>query len=959
MRWPISILRSFLIGVMLVGALVFPAQSTAQPPEEGAEPTAGKGHLRFPGSPFAEPGRGFLNRGVWQGYINYGIEPYETYTVSTQSFEVYDRLGNRLLRGYPLLTWQENRSKELKLQESSIFRSAQYWQWFDNLIVFQESHKGWDVGLFIGDKIRTTLTPLTVSRPRWDGLRLDARSASHGLTFLLTRGQARRFSTFQSRNEINPILQYGGRWYSRIGKVLTAGFTFFNQHQADMLSDRGNLLRGTLPRGTEVPTTIFVRVQDDSPEDGTPAQVYAMHIYLRIVQPNGTRTTHTSNPDAGPGGTEYIQDLRPVVLPGARQVGDYYEARGSDEVVDFEFTLPPGAVVDRARFEATVAGDYRISVRQKHPFFNRELSEPDWEERQWPANPITRLHNVDGRPDYPVDFKPGETEAFFILVRAKGNPATPGADAPSEQPRVVSFKYGIPIGQTLIGADFAIESMEMVGRGELVYNWQEHQFPLHSDSLALVGKHFDTSALAGYFTLVRNFGPRLRHGEVALEVFRIDPDYSGGYESRRGGAVFFTDQEGDFETVRRRRFYSGFTQEFELVADNDDNDDWPDDWPKEEGRFQPLQPQVYSGAKAHSGVFPGLDEDGDNSPDTDRNRNGIADWTEPFLLYDSDPPDFVYGIDFNNNGIPDFRENDAEPDYPYRRDSKGYHGFVAIPDLVPLCKRLTVGYFSIGQFVGGGEAKGPYARIQHRSRPRRWLEVSFDDNVKYVRDSIRDDVYVFDITPGGINSGSVLNPPPADPLTMRKSIVNTGLLKLDSRPWRDRNLRLQAQILHFTNKQLEVEASDGTRQESDRITRLTWIGRADYAVDWGKSDLWFGLKYLAREGDKDSLDEPESSLRFFTPIFRLNYPFMANVSFQLGMSGFAWLPMRYTDNVDEVNSYEQNSTILMITSSTDDYLGYSLSTSAGMQWQKIDFDAKENFLDSDTFGFFVETFAGF
>ena len=92
-----------------------------------------------------------------------------------------------------------------------------------------------------------------------------------------------------------------------------------------------------------------------------------MHIYLRIVQPNGTRTTYTSNPDAGPGDTEYIQDLRPVVLPGARQVGDYYEARGPDEVVDFEFTLPPGAVVDRARFEATVAGDYRISVRQKHP----------------------------------------------------------------------------------------------------------------------------------------------------------------------------------------------------------------------------------------------------------------------------------------------------------------------------------------------------------------------------------------------------------------------------------------------------------------------------------------------------------------------------------------------------------------------------------------------------------------
>ena len=55
-------------------------------------------------------------------------------------------------------------------------------------------------------------------------------------------------------------------------------------------------------------------------------------------------------------------------------------------------------------------------------------------------------------------------------------------------------------------------------------------------------------------------------------------------------------------------------------------------------------------------MYPGLDENVDNIPDVDRNENFIVDWEEAFLTYDSEPPEFVYGIDFNNNNVPDFRE---------------------------------------------------------------------------------------------------------------------------------------------------------------------------------------------------------------------------------------------------------------------------------------------------------------
>ena len=57
----------------------------------------------------------------------------------------------------------------------------------------------------------------------------------------------------------------------------------------------------------------------------------------------------------------------------------------------------------------------------------------------------------------------------------------------------------------------------------------------------------------------------------------------------------------------------------------------------------------------------------------------FPDFEEPFLLYFSDPQEFVYGIDLNNNGVIDERENDNKPDYPYDRDRKGLHGFVALP----------------------------------------------------------------------------------------------------------------------------------------------------------------------------------------------------------------------------------------------------------------------------------------
>jgi hypothetical protein len=923
-------------------------QTSASEEDDTAITTGG--HLRAPATPFAIRDRALLNRGVWQGYTNYGRDPYETFSVSTKAFEVYDRLGERQLRGYPLISWQESRSQVEGVRQSSIYRSESYWQWFDNLLVYKESQGGWNVGIAVGDKIRTTLTPLTLQRPRWDGARLDANTEKQGFTILVTRGQSPRFSHFSTAQETSPIIQYGSRWYRNFGSVLTTGITLFNQHMDDVLSERGGLLTGTLGEGVAMPTTIWVRITDDSPDDATGARVEGVHIVLRVLNEDGSQETLTSDPQAGSGRT-YDPRLRPMAS-GGRWTTSGRIAQGPDAAVDYEFSLPALRAADQARFEATIAGDYCISVRQKHQFFNtsEKLKTPRWEERQWPAQPFVSRHNLLGRPQYPIDFKPTEEEPFYTVVRAQGNPDI-------SEPRLVVFDYGIPVGQTLLGADFEIKSQQLVARGELVFNRQQYEFPFNSDSLGVSGQRHGTNALAGYVSLVGKLGSRARDAEVGLEIFRLEADYSGGYDSRRGGMVFFTDRDGDYQSVRGQKHYYGYTQEFELVADNDDADDWSDDWPEEEGRFQPLQPQVYSGVKAHSGVYPGLDVDGDNTPDTDRNRNGVADWTEPFLMFDSDPPEFVYGIDFNNNGVPDRRENDSEADYPYRRDSRGFHLFLAAPDVGFLAHRLTLGYASIQQLAGDGKSRGPYARLSHRSRPFGIIALEFDDDVKYVRDTISDDVYIFDITADGLNSGSVLTPPPPDALEMQKSLVNNAYLRAQARPLRSASI--EAKALYFTNKQYEIIRDSLTVQEDDLVTRLTLIGKADYSTGLSDVDLWFGIKGMARTGSRDSLDDRDLSQRMLVPMVRASYPFLTNVLVQVGRAGLPLLPVRFTDGVDEANSYKQTTTILAVTHHTDDYLGYTLTGSMGLQWQKTDYDVLDRSLDTDTFGIFAETFAGF
>ena len=91
--------------------------------------------------------------------------------------------------------------------------------------------------------------------------------------------------------------------------------------------------------------------------------------------------------------------------------------------------------------------------------------------------------------------------------------------------------------------------------------------------------------------------------------------------------------------------------QYSLVEDNDDKDEFP-----ENGRSKYLYYTQQEFQGDPDGVIPTY---------YDKDKNGVWDYQEEFLMFDADPPESKILFDRNNNGTADVLEDDPYPDYPY------------------------------------------------------------------------------------------------------------------------------------------------------------------------------------------------------------------------------------------------------------------------------------------------------
>ena len=187
----------------------------------------------------------------WQrsAYTNYARDQYRRYVrTELEGDRYYDLYGNYFTKGWNIYNFTNEYPRDFG---SGIWKDPNFSQWFNRLIVVSGAKGQFHTSLTIGEGIRTTMTPLTFSKPLFDGLQWDFQTDKYGMSVLAARADspgrvavavdqgAARQTTFTQLLGLNGSVG--------VGDFATVGGTYLTTfHQNSALSLDENSLRGVL-----------------------------------------------------------------------------------------------------------------------------------------------------------------------------------------------------------------------------------------------------------------------------------------------------------------------------------------------------------------------------------------------------------------------------------------------------------------------------------------------------------------------------------------------------------------------------------------------------------------------------------------------------------------------------------------------------------------------------------------
>ncbi|MDE2812689.1 MAG: hypothetical protein OXM01_06685, partial [Gemmatimonadota bacterium] len=172
----------------------------------------------------------------WE-YSNYAREPYQRYVdTALEGDFFYDFFGNLVTRGWLIYDWQQDRPQQFG---SSILKTNRFNQWF-NRVAVSSDHKGqYYYSITIGDQIRTTLTPMTFSKPTFNGIQWAFAADKYLGTLLLARPSRPAVATSldipDQKTSVTNLL--GGRGIVQVGDFVRVGATYVTAFQGQTLFD--------------------------------------------------------------------------------------------------------------------------------------------------------------------------------------------------------------------------------------------------------------------------------------------------------------------------------------------------------------------------------------------------------------------------------------------------------------------------------------------------------------------------------------------------------------------------------------------------------------------------------------------------------------------------------------------------------------------------------------------------
>ena len=922
-----------------------------------------------------DPPRTFLRQNL-PSYRNYAFHPFENYPNHASPYEdtpksFYGHTGDYLTTGYDLYNWLERR-RQGQDYGSQIFKEELTWSdLFGSVVVGGDGYGSWNYSLVVGDALTARFTPLTLSMTDFSGMRLDGAVPYLKFTalasrierphFILPTGTSARAPWQREQGQFaeDSSLLLGGRLQAEVGR-LRVGLNGVNLHVYNS-TQPGNGLKGRLRPNQPLIDWILVRFADDSPADGRGGAAVQQ---VQLVVDGQVR------PDIKAVVIRHIANVQSQVGRLSRITGAF-SANGYEAV---NYGNAGGGVIPqplffRGRDEIPVFADYLYRLDHANGIdvsgqtnleglvANLALESPDEVLRANGDEQLVYLFDVSREPhvaevevealvgnDYRVEVatlytaNPSSTDyvrrfnsTFYGTVeRAEGNVQD------MSNLKSVRFRVGENTAIFTYSADVNLRLAGLEINGEYARSALYARYPARRSGEPLFDEspRFADRGSAYFVNATRWFG-RWRLGG---EYFSMNPDY------RTSMRNFLRPDGGDLHPFSPINGVVNNTIYWDLVQDNEDGDAFPD---KRIGKF--LTSSIYDTRGVDpDGVYLSQDEDGDGFPDTNRNHNLEPDYDEPFLMYDVEPNEYVYGLDRNNNDEPDHREDDLDPDYPYDPDQRGFHLF----GQMDLSRRwsATVGRHDVEEIAGAGRYKSTYAILTYRrnglDRVRRLF---FENHFRRVQDDIPDAynsiVERRDFTQTQhsqyLRGGGILDFPVfpgrqrADPLLYKDSFVNETYLEGRLRPWSTFNVVQKLRLR--VNWQQGGHLHGGLFQRDSRLDHWTTVSRVDYTWNLGALSVQPKFKFqLLRFVDQ----QRDLTIRWefeTIPIVQLSYPLLPRTTLGAGIQGIGPLPYRLEDRAHPSSSYDRRTTIITLANRSR-YFGYDLTTIIGFVRDETNFD---------------------
>jgi hypothetical protein len=781
-------------------------------------------------------------------------------------------------------------------------------------------------------------------------------------------------------------LLLGTRAQADLG-ALQLGLNWVNQHVYQSTQTSGNSLKGRLKPDQPTMDWIIVRFRDDSPDDGIGGAAVQD---LQLVIDDQARPdlvpqviSHLGDPPIQVG---FVSAVTGAFTPlpydrfTASEAGTpyfnefYYRDRDFPLFADYLARLDHEAGIDvgkQANIPSlvslhTVESPQRMlqADGEKQIVFLFDISrEPDVQ-----SVAVEALLGNDYLVDVSMLYTKSKSASYADrfsgtyyqnVLRSKGNVRD------LSNLHRVRFHLGENTGNFVYSADANLTLSGIEIAAELARSSVYSRYPGRLGGQPALDKtpRFADRGSAYFLNALRRFG----HGLIGAELFSITPGFQTEMRSFLHGESSLW--LGHLDGLLNSTMY------WQTVDDNDDGDRYPD---IKYGNALGIPPDRVS--TDLDGVFVDQDSDNDGAPDTNRNFNRLPDYEEPFLMFDVEPNSYVYGLDRNNNDEPDRREDDAEVDYPYEYDERGYHLFAQWN----LSRHWTAaaGRYDISEIAGNGHSRSTYGHVSYRRQGEgegegELKDLFFESGLRKIQDDIPDEIVVFDDDAGprdvqfggrgiaysrdvqqgfGLPVHMVVEFVP-DQLFYRDSVVTDTYLQGRVSPWA--SLELVQKLRGRFNWQQGGPLHGSLFQRQRRLDFWTSVSRIQYVWHWDKLTVTPQYKLmLLRLVDRERDVRLQSELRSI-PILRVEYPLLARTHLRLGFQGMGSIPYRRRDDTSKRNSFEQRTAFVSLTN-TSRYFGYDLVTFVGLNSEKLEHDSTfQDDRDIHTWAFFVRLLVGF